>query len=708
MISESDLDEFVRTWLREIIGTSYVPRARQEIEVILQECARELVASLVAERFDTGAAESVAVRLVDAHFTGSAALDRSLRLFATGLLKLVEPIAVADPLPRVIAVIGAFGAAFADGLRDRTLEEQEVIQQSVLTAKDVAEEARRASEARFRAVFTSSAVGIAVADLRGRLLTCNGALEEITGQPEDELIGWTVYAFASVSGADELAVQEADLADGVLDRFHVQCEFVSGDERTVVTGLAVSLVRDATGGPSYQVVLVEDVTDRHMLQQELHRQATHDPLTGLANRTLLSTRMESALELAYPGRRVGLCYFDLDGFKAINDSLGHPIGDDLLRAVAQRLQVLANSEDALAVRMGGDEFVVLIPDSRGTTAIIELVEYMLRELTRPVRIGGHELNASASAGVVEREVAGLDRDELLSDADITLYRAKSEGKAQWMLFDPEINEASRTRFRLSATMPSALDENEFFVEYRPITWLDGGHLLAVEADIRWDHPDFGELGTEDFRELAEETGLTVRLGNRMLRQVCEHAARWAEQLGEAAPIVAVSLSQRHFRDPELVGDVQAILHETGMSAGKLRLVVPENALFDDQGDPVDLIDIFGEMGLRLIAEDFGTQGDRLARMRDVPLDMVRITGACLHRFGRADVPDPIDEHIVVSLVKAAQLLGLTVITDGVDGCEQAERLGKTGVHAVQGEYTGGLASAMEIEAMLAGSGSAGR
>jgi diguanylate cyclase (GGDEF)-like protein/PAS domain S-box-containing protein len=700
---------FVRRWTREVISTSYVPKSRPEIEAFLDERTGELIESLRAERFSTAAAAEVGARLVEAHFTGAAALDRSLQLFANELPELAAADRAPDDLlARTVELLGAFAAAFSEGLRERTLTEQEVIKQSVLRAKDVAEEARRASVARFRAVFTSSAIGIAIADLQGRLLETNRALTEITGRTDAQLREWTVHSFAERMGAEDLRVNQADLANGDLDRFHVECEFVNGEE-SVITELAVSLVRDAAGEPDYQVVLVQDVTGRHMLQQEMHRQAMHDPLTGLANRTLLKSRMEKALQPNCPGRRVGLCYFDLDGFKAINDSLGHPIGDDLLRAVAQRLQSLARSEGMLAARMGGDEFVVLAPDSPGTTALIEQVQRMLGAITEPVRLGGHELNASATVGVVEREVAGVSADDLLRDADITLYRAKGQGKAQWALFDARANEADRRRFQLSATMPAALEEYQFFVEYRPVIHLDAAQreLVAVRASIRWDHPTFGELESAEFLELAEETGLIARLGNWMLEQVGEHAARWADRLGERAPDVVVALSQRHFRAPDFVGDVRRILDSTGLSPRKLVLAVPEGAVFDEQGDPVDTVEILADLGIRLGLIDFGSHYRQLGALRVLSenhwVDSVMLSGEYLASFAREEGPDPLDEHVVAGLVAAARLLGFHVVARELDSALQVERLNKMGVEAAEGDQLEGLASAMEVEQLI-GSG----
>ncbi|MDR7303254.1 putative bifunctional diguanylate cyclase/phosphodiesterase [Haloactinomyces albus] len=700
MTEQRDRREFVRQWTQSVLGHTYVPKARPEVQAFLDECTGKLLDSLVSEPFSTGPATEVGTRLVDVHIVDGKALEGTLELVATDLPKLVEHLDGEVLLSRMIALIGAIGRGFAGGLRVRTLSEQEVIKQAVLQARDAAEEALRASEARFRAVFTSSVLGIAIVALDGTIEDVNQAMASIFHTSGEQLVGGTVFDLADEDWLRDLREAEGLLVTEVEQQFRLDTRFSAHDESVVWTEVSGSLVHDAHGHPEYQVLLYADITDRRMLQEQLHRQAMHDPLTGLANRTLLKSRMEAALAPTEAGRRVALCYLDLDGFKAINDSLGHPIGDELLCAVAHHLQVTCEEEGALAARMGGDEFVVLVPDSPGVQAVLELVERILREITRPVRFSSHELTASASVGVVERAVAGTGSEELLSDADLTLYRAKAEGKAQWVLFDPERNAAAKRRFKLSATLPAALENDEFFVEYHPVAWLEDNGLVAVHSRVRWDHPEFGELDAASFLDMAEETGAITRLGNWVLRQACEHAARWTRTLGVAAPVVGVDLSPRHFRDPELVAGVQRILIETGVSARQLRLGIPESALFDEQGDPVDVLDIFAEMGIGLVVQDFGSDYTRLARLRGLPVQGVELTGDYLDGLADPAGPDPLNEHLVHSLVASARLLDLDVVAVDVRTEEQARRLRKMGVHVARGDHIGAAASAMEIEIMI--------
>lgn len=695
LLTARERDEIAWVWTGRILQTSYVPLARQEIAAILRVQVDTLLATLVGER-PIEAATEVGDRLVRLHFTRSLALSRSLEVLGNTLATFESVVGRA----RVDATLGAFAAGYAGRLRELTLDQQETVKRAVLRARDQAEEALRVSEARSRTVFEASAVGIGIATLDGVLEEVNPALRRIFAAFADGLLGTHLVRLVDSGWLADLRAKQDELAAGDIDMYQLDLRFTGTDGREIWTQLSATLVRDPQGAPDYQVLLYEDITDRHMLQEYFRRQATHDPLTGLANRTLLTTRMQDALYPEPAGRRVGLCYFDLDGFKAVNDSLGHPIGDDLLRKVAQRLEVLTEPGGALAARMGGDEFVVLVPDTKGAEPLGRQVDEMLAEITRPVHIGGHELTAQASVGVVERTVVSTDPEELLRDADITLYRAKTDGRAQWVLFDPEHNAAARERFRLSADLPKALTDDELFVEYIPVYSWDSAQPVSVDAQIRWDHNELGELSADRFSGLAEETGMITRLGNWMLERVCEHVMRWYEQLGEQCPVALVHLSARHCRDPEIVGDVRRILANSGAPAERLAFAVPEAALFDSVGDPVDVLEIFADMGVWLAVYDFGQDPTRLRGLRDLPLHAVRIGGEYLASFAAETGPDVFDEHLVTSLVTAAGLLGLPVIASGVDTERQAQRLRDCGVRGVQGAHTGGVLSAMEISGAL--------
>lgn len=710
MTDQSRKADIAREWVRAVIGTSYVPLSRPELEVFLGECLDQLVEGFAEDGSVVAAGQAVGVRLVQTHFSSPAALERSLTLLSLELPNLVPetpemPRTGAVFRQRLIRLTSALGAGFSGALRSVTLAEQEVINQAVLRARDSAETALAASEVRFRAVFTSSVLGIAVVDLDGVMLEVNIAMGRIFQREIAELRGRNILDLVDDEWTRDLRIAEAELVAGERDQFKVNTCFHVLDGSEIWTQLSAALVRDSKGEPEYQVVLYEDITERHMLQEQLQRQALHDPLTGLANRTQLHSKMDAAVQPTYSGRRVGLCFFDLDGFKAVNDSLGHFIGDQLLRAVAQRLNAVTTAEGALAARMGGDEFVVLIPDSQGTKSVTALVVRLLTEITGAVHIDGYELTASASVGVVEREVGGTSADTLLRDADITLYRAK-KGKAQWLLFEPEINELSRRRFELSTAMPAALEMDEFFVEYWPVAVLDTGALCTIEADVRWDHPELGELDSSEFLEIAQETGFIIKLGNWVVRQACFQAKGMLDRLGSAAPVVAISLSTRHFHDPELINDIRKILDETELPPAQLRLVVPEDGLLDDAGEPQDSVEIFREMGVHIGISDFGSRFTQQHVSRLLPVSAAKLRASFISPAERgadeSGMADEVDRHVVSSLVRAAHLLGLYVVVDGVESVEQAAWFRELGVYAALGPQVGGLASALEIESMIVG------
>lgn len=709
-VDHGGLMRFAGRWADAVIRTSYVPMGRVELTGFLADGARELIAALREPRFRPARVAQVARSMVAVHLVAPEALRLSLELIADELTDVALDTGgsarnrPADPTrirQRLVELMAAFATGFTDAVKQRVLAEQGVIQQAVLNARDAAEEAVRASEARFRAVFTSSALGIAIVGLDGRIEDANESMATIFRTTREDLVDRSMFELADSDWSPKLRKVVGELIEEKRQDYAVDVRFTVPDETQVWTQVCGSLVHDGKGIPEYQVVLYGDITNRCLLEQQLHRQATRDPLTGLANRTLLHSKLEEALTPTRPNRRVGICYLDLDGFKAINDSLGHPIGDELLCDVARRIDRLADEYNARAARMGGDEFVVLLADTEGAAGVVELVQRLIREIESPVRIGGHELVASASVGVVERPIAGTDGPELLRDADVTLYRAKAEGKAQWVLFDAARNEVARRRFRLSAGMPAALDSHEFFVEYLPIRRIGDGGLVAAQAEPRWDHPEFGELTAAQFLEMAEETGVIIRLGDWLLRRACEHAVRWVNDLGENAPAVAVNLSARHFADPDLVGDLKRILADTGLSPSRLRLGIPESALFDEDGDPVDTIDILHEIGVGLAVRDFGFDFTGSAKLRGLPIEAVGIGGNHVDGLGRADSADPLREHLVRSLVDAARLLNVSVVAGGVHTAEQAGLLATMGVHAVRGDYAGPAAAAMEIELMLA-------
>jgi diguanylate cyclase (GGDEF)-like protein/PAS domain S-box-containing protein len=379
--------------------------------------------------FDPALVEQAAAQLVNAHFT-----DPRLLAGAVDLLQ-------AQPLPdrRGSAIAGAFAVGWAAALRDRTLREQDSIRMAVDSARLEAEQALRASETRFRALFETAAIGIGIGDIEGNILAANRSLLEMFGARLEDLQGRKVNDLVHPEDTRDVWTAYDQLVHGKRESFQCDKPYYRGDGEVVWTHLTCSLIRHEDGSPRYQVAMMEDITDRYRLQDRLRHQATHDPLTGLPNRAAFFERMERLFDTAGPATRFGLCYIDLDGFKVVNDSLGHDTGDQVLIKVAGRVTAALAPMGHLVARLGGDEFVVLLEDSRDEHEAVAVAQTVLAALEEPVLIGGHKLTVGASIGVLERRVASTTPDAAVRAADLTLYRAKESGRGRWTLFNAQRN-----------------------------------------------------------------------------------------------------------------------------------------------------------------------------------------------------------------------------------------------------------------------------
>ncbi|MFD0786236.1 putative bifunctional diguanylate cyclase/phosphodiesterase, partial [Micromonospora azadirachtae] len=455
-------------------------------------------------------------------------------------------------------------AGFARALRDRTFLQQERIARSAWQARDQVELALRDSEARFRAVFTGAAIGIGIADVDGRIIEVNQSFADMLGYSVDELRQVDVTSLFHADDAAGMWKLYQGLVEGKRDSIRVEKRYHRKDGSSLWTDLAVSLVRQDDGRPRFTVAMIEDITERYALQQRLRFQALHDPLTGLPNRTLFFETLGRLLDTAGPEQRIGVCFLDLDGFKAINDSLGHDLGDKLLVVIARRLADCVADHGHLVARMGGDEFVILVDGGDGLDDAVAVADAALAAVATPVHIGDQQLTVSASVGIVECPAGETSASELMKAADTTLYWAKAEGRGRWAVYDPERGARDIARSALAAKLPAALDRGEFVLRYQPIVSLLEGRMLAVEALVRWQHPELGLLGPDRFIGLAEETGLIVQLGEWVLRRACHDAEQWRRRFPDARLVVSVNLAARQTDDPAIVETVADALASSGL------------------------------------------------------------------------------------------------------------------------------------------------
>jgi diguanylate cyclase (GGDEF)-like protein/PAS domain S-box-containing protein len=693
---DDSLARFAAIWSRAIYPVTATSMTKAEFEEHLLPLARTLRDTLHAGRFDPRPAAKVGSGLVAAHCTDPEALPSVLGVIDAYLVLYCGPgpdLPAEESRVRCSRLQHAVAVGFSQALRERTLREQESISRAALAAKSDAESALAASEARFRAVFETAGVGIGIADLDGTVLEVNAALTRMLGGESyirQRRVGeWTHPD--NTAGTEHL---NRELVRGERDHYHIEKAFPRADGSVLWADMQVSLLRDTEGQPRYQLALVDDITERRGLLERLRHQATHDALTGLPNRALFFERLDQALAepapgaAAGPGRRIGVCYLDLDGFKAVNDSLGHAVGDRLLLAVAERLRECLTSADQLVARIGGDEFVALYTDPPDSAAVTSLAERILDALSTPVQLDERQLPVTGSVGIVYGPVAGLRAADVLRSADITMYRAKERGGNRYEIADPDADARAITRHGLTNRLPSALRHREFFVEYQPLIDLEDGAVLGAEALVRWSHPVHGVLGPDQFIPLAESTGQIVPLGRWVLEQAVQQARDWQDLCASGRPPrINVNLSPVQLGDPDLVADVAAVLDSTGLEPGALCLEVTESALIGADEQALKPLRRIADLGVSIALDDFGTGYSNLSSLRWLPVSVLKLDRSFTLGM-RRDPPDPMALKIVGCIVSLAHDLDLTVTVEGVETRAQADQLRRLGCDTAQGWYYG--------------------
>ncbi|MEU9014869.1 EAL domain-containing protein [Streptomyces sp. NPDC048479] len=686
---EDRLRRFATIWSRAIFPVTATSMNRPELEKHLLPLARRLRESLHARPFDPQAAQRVGAALVEAHCTDPEALSRTLGVVDAYLVLYCgagDPEQPAEESrARCARLQHAVAAGFAHGLRERTLAEQEAIARSSLLARSDAVQALHATEARFRAVFEGAAIGIGIADLDGNVLEVNETLLRMFGGLEHHVRGRKVTDWAHPEDRPHVWELYRELVSGERDDYRVEKPFFRNDGTVLWTNLTVSLLRDPDGRPEYQLALMEDTTERRLLNLRLRYEATHDALTGLPNRTLFFERLEKALS-AGDGARFGLCYLDLDGFKAINDSLGHAAGDRLLVEVADRLQSCATAPGEMVARLGGDEFVALTTGPDTQREVDDLAGRILAALASPIRVDGREFTVRGSIGIVEGPAGERTTAEVLRSADITMYRAKSAGGNRFELADPEADARAITRHGLTTALPAALERGEFFIEYQPLVHLGDGSVHGAEALVRWCHPQHGVLGPDRFIPLAEHTGLIVPLGRWVLQEAVRQARYWQRRHSDGGPLrINVNLSPAQLHHPGLVADTVDVLQRSGLEPGALCLEVTESALIGADEDLLKPLRQLAEMGVDIALDDFGTGYSNLANLRRLPVSVLKLDRSFTQGMQRHPA-DPVDLKIVEGIVSLAHSLQLAVTVEGVETGAQAEQLRELGCDTAQGWY----------------------
>ncbi|TVT48405.1 diguanylate cyclase [Amycolatopsis rhizosphaerae] len=601
----------------------------------------------------------------------------------------------------MVEVVQRWTARWADtdGGRLSRAQLEELVAGVARDAAAQAEAARDAALRRFSALYSASPTGIALADPNGEIVEANAALGAFLGYKTDDLRGRDLAGLgygakdrhALLDGLDE--VDEAGS-----EPYRQRVRLAHADDVGTWADITLAVLPGDRPGAAYPVLMVLDANEVHSLQETLRHQSIHDPLTGLSNASRFNTLLEGALG---PSARdqIALVYLDIDGFKVINDGLGAGVGDKVLRRIARRLREVFTSHDPLIARLSGDGFAVLLRGRLTAQEVVTQVQRALDELREPMYLDDHGIGVSASAGIVVRDVADGGPEDLLRAAELALHRAKAAGKAQWMLFDPDLDARDRARYRLGAEIGGALENGHFELVYQPMVKLGpSGGLAAVNAGLHWNHPEFGELGSEEFYPLADITGMTVQLGHWLLTESLAAAARWRERHGEAAPDICIRLPGRLAVDPELVGAVKELLDRYRLPAGALRLCTDSPSLHDPRGEVLESLSVLTDLGAKMVLAVTGSADLELIPRQGLKVRHIILTGPVVDALG--DNPGAAAVRHLDQLVTRARELDLRVGADGVRTSTQAELLREHGVIAARGPFVTDSATGDEVDDLI--------
>jgi diguanylate cyclase (GGDEF)-like protein len=536
-------------------------------------------------------------------------------------------------------------------------------------------------------VFEASSEAILILDHDYRLLTANPSFYRATGYGADDVLR-KQPDFVSIgqagagagAGAGSSAGSSVAAAVGRSGNWHGEAQVRRPHGGEYPAWLIVSAVRDKRGNVSHYICTLIDVTERKRSEARIQFLAEHDVLTELPNRALFSKRLDNELRKAERGGDcVAVLFIDLDRFKNINDSLGHHVGDGLLRSVSRRLLAAVRSTDTVS-RLGGDEFTVVLSGLRDAADAAQVIdERVIALLREPHQIGGMTLQVSCSMGVAMYPADGRDISTLMQNADAAMYQAKADGRNLVRFFSPDMAERARLRLSLETCLRGAIERNEFRLAFQPCLDARTGALVGVEGLLRWDNPELGPVAPSQFIPIAEETGLIIPIGAWVIGEACRQIAQWRdEDLMDVK--VSINLSAIQLRDADVVETLRCSLLEHGVEPGLLELEITETVLMDIAENFLDAITSLRSLGVKLSLDDFGTGYSSLSYLNRFPLDRLKIDRAFVHDMLDA----PADLAVIKSIIELGHELGLRVVAEGVETEREAQILRSIGCDELQG------------------------
>jgi len=544
-----------------------------------------------------------------------------------------------------------------------------------ITERRNLEQERDRTSAFLRQIIDHIPTQITVKDVRDhRYVLANRVAETQFGMSRDDIVGKTAVDLFPKDAAEIIARDDEKALhspDGLfLDIGPWQSQ---GLGERFITSRRIG-IPDQSGETRYIINVVDDVTDRRLADAKIAHLSHYDALTDLPNRVLFRERIERELQLTSRGRQFALLYIDVDEFKGINDSLGHHVGDELLKAVAARIRSCIRETDHIA-RLGGDEFAVIQTDVTNTHDVVEFVMRIQEAIRQPYECLGHHLTTDASIGIAMAPQDGTDLDQLIKNADLAMYGAKSDGRRTYRFFEPAMDARAKARLTLERDLRQALADGGFEIHYQPLVDLKRDEVTGCEALLRWRHPQRGMISPADFIPVAEDTGLIVELGEWVLRTACAEAVTWPEHIR-----VSVNVSPVQLKCPTLALKIAGALAASGLAANRLELEITEAVLIRDDETALAILHQLRAIGIRIALDDFGTGYSSLSYLKRFPFDKIKIDRCFISDITEIDG----SSVIVQAVVNIAAAGNMTTTAEGVETREQMEMLRALGCTEMQG------------------------
>jgi diguanylate cyclase (GGDEF)-like protein/PAS domain S-box-containing protein len=566
-----------------------------------------------------------------------------------------------------------------------------------MQALRAAEEALSQSEQRFRLAFEDNMSPMIFNDLEDRAIAVNDAFCEMVGFTREEIIGHDSRVFTH---PDDVGITEEThrrLLSGEIAQARYEKRYLRKDGGVVISEVSRSTARDDEGRILYFVASERDVTEERALTAQLSSRALHDPLTGLANRNLFEDRLQHAFaRSARSGHSGAVLLLDLDDFKGVNDTHGHAVGDELLLSIARRFQTATRSSDTLC-RFGGDEFLYLAEDLRSPEEAIVIAQRLLNCLSERFEVNGHDIEQHASVGVVIWQGTDGDAANVIQNADVAMYQAKSRGKGNYAVFTARMRDQASKEFELIQELRHALDVGDLMMHYQPIVRLDTLEIVGFESLMRWRDPSRGWITPSVFIPLAEKSDLILQLGDFALEQAVSAASAWRSEENEPAPFVTVNLSARQFQDPRLASRIENALTTSGLAPNRLVIEITESVTLLDVTETSQVIERLTRTGIDFALDDFGTGYSSLSYLADLRPRIIKIDKS----FVNPPTANPRNATLLEAIISLGHQLDGTMLGEGIETLEQLERL--RGLHCQLGQgYLFSPAVAREDVAALLG------